>query len=223
MQDAFLSSHVLDAIRSRRSVRAWQPRPVPRELLERILEAATWAPSADNLQPWRFVVLQGERKQALADLLRRAAAEAPAGLNPIVRVHRLGLRRSARMIASCAAAVTVWSTIRPDDARLRLVARGDLVPLFSWSMLVESVAAAVQNLLLATHALGLGAVWMGYPNLAGPQNREWLNEPGELMATVALGYPAENPPPRRRKPVAAVTRWEGEPAPAELNASPRDE
>lgn len=198
---------VLANLRSRRSVRAWLDRPVPRELLERCLEAATWAPSADNLQPWRFVVLQGPRKQELAALLRRFVDELQPGLNPVLWVHRVGLRRCADMIERAPAVITVWAAFGPDDRRVRLVARGDLVPLFTWAMVEQSVAAAVQNLLLAAHALGLGGVWMGYPNLASPNIAAWLEEKGELAATVALGYPAARPGPGKRKPVAEVTRW----------------
>ncbi len=200
---------VLAAMRGRRSIRAWQSRPVPREELERILQAATWAPSADNLQPWRFVVLQGARKQELVELLRRFVGEMRPGLNPVLWVHRGGIRRTAALIEAAPVAITAWAIAGPEDVRLRLVARGDLTPLFTWTMVVQSVAAAVQNLLLAAHAAGLGAVWMGYPNLAGPAVKAWLGEAGELMATIALGYPAESPAPRRRKPLPAVVRWEG--------------
>jgi len=199
----------LTTLRMRRSIRAWQERPVPRELLERILEAATWAPSADNLQPWRFVVLQGARKQELAALLRRFVAGLEPGLNPVLWVHRIGLRRSAGLIERAPVVITAWATFKPADIALRLVARGDLTPLFTWTMVVQSVAAAVQNLLLAAHSLGLGAVWMGYPNLASHQIQAWLDAEGELQATVALGYPAESPAPRRRKPVRDIVRWEG--------------
>lgn len=202
--DAFLA-----ALRARRSIRAWQEQAIPRETLERILEAATWAPSADNLQPWRFIVLQGARKQELAALLRRFVDGLQPGLNPVLWVHRVGLRRSAVLIERAPAVITAWATFSPQDAALRLAARGDLTPLFTWTMVVQSVAAAVQNLLLAAHALGLGAVWMGYPNLAAHDIKAWLQAEGELQATVALGYPAESPAPRRRKPVNDVVRWEG--------------
>jgi nitroreductase len=72
-----------------------------------------------------------------------------------------------------------------------------------------STAMAVQNLLLQAHASGLGAVWMGYPNLAASQIGAWLGEGGELQATIALGYPSTTPRPGRRKPLHSVVRWEG--------------
>lgn len=203
------SETVMQAIRDRRSVRRWQPQPVPREVLERILSAAIWAPSANNVQPWRFVVLQGERKQELGALLRRFVAEMQPGLNPVLWVHRYGIGRCAEMIEGSAATITAWATLAPEDRLVRLVSRGDLTPLFTWTMVVQSVAAAVQNLLLQAHVEGLGAVWMGYPNLASAAIRSWLQEEGELMATIALGYPAATPKPTPRKPLGAVVRWEG--------------
>lgn len=206
---ALAAEPLLTALRDRRSIRSFQDRPLARTELERLLEAATWAPSADNLQPWRFVVFQGQRKAELAALLRRFVDEMRPGANPLLWVHRAGLRRSAQMIERSAATITAWATFGPQDVPLRVAARGDLVPLFSWTMVVQSVAAAVQNLLLAAHAQGLGAVWMGYPSLAGPQIKAWLGEGGELMATIALGHPAESPAQRRRKPLREVVRWEG--------------
>ena len=139
------SDALLAAMRARRSIRTWQSRPIPREHLERILEAAIWAPSADNLQPWRFVVFQGERKQELAALLHRFAAGMQPGINPVLWVHRHGIRRAAEMIAQAAAVVTAWAVFSPSDAAVRLVASGDLAPLFTWTMVVESVAAAVAH------------------------------------------------------------------------------
>ncbi len=208
MHQASGAEVLLTALSGRRSIRSFQERPIAREDLERILEAATWAPSADNLQPWRFAVLQGQSKTGLAALLHRFVDEMRPGVNPILWVHRTGLRRSAGIIAGSAATITAWATFRPDDARLRLVARGDLTPNFAWTMVVQSVAAAVENLLLAAHALGLGAVWLGYPNLVAPTIKSWLGESGELQATIALGYPAKNPSPRRHhKAVSDVVRW----------------
>ncbi len=200
---------LLACLRGRRSVRNFRQEPVPREVLEKVLEAAIWAPSATNLQPWRFVVLQGARKGELVELLRRFVAGLQPGLNPVLWVHRAGLARCAAIIEGAPVAITAWAMVTPEDRRLRLVARGDRTPLFSWSMVVQSVAAAVENLLLAAHALGLGAVWLGYPNLAAPEIASWLHEEGELMATVALGYPAEEPSTRRRRPLREVVRWEG--------------
>lgn len=200
---------VLATLRERRSVRAFRADPVPREVLEQLLEAAIWAPSATNLQPWRFVVMQGARKAEFVGLLRRFVAGLQPGFNPVLWVHRAGLARCTGIIEGAPAAITAWAMVTPEDRRLRLVARGDRTPLFSWTMIVQSVAAAVENLLLAAHALGLGAVWLGYPNLAGPEIAAWLREEGELMATIALGYPAEEPGPGKRRPLGDVVRWEG--------------
>ncbi len=201
---------LLATVRGRRSIRAFQDRPIPREVLERVLEAAIWAPSADNRQPWRFVVLQGERKQELAGILRRTADELRPGLNPLLTVYRGGLRRSAAFVEGSAATILAFASFGPDSLPIRAISSADRVPLFAWTMVVQSVAAAVQNLLLEAHASGLGAAWLGYPELAGPEVKAWLGEGGDLQATIILGYPAQERTSTRR-PLSQVVRWEGEP------------
>ncbi len=201
---------MLSILRARRSIRAFQERPIPREVLERVLEGAIWAPSADNRQPWRFVVLQGERKQEFAALLRRTAEGLDPGLSPHRWLYRHGIRNSARFVDGSAATILAFAAFARDSLPIRVVASGDLVPLFTWTLVVQSVAAAVQNLLLEAHACGLGGAWLGYPYLAGPEIKAWLGEEGELQATIILGYPAEE---RRstRRPLGEAVRWEGEP------------
>ena len=66
---------LIEAIRGRRSIRKFKERPVPRELIEKIIEAGTWAPSAKNRQQWRFTVLTGEAKKGLTDAFRAALDE----------------------------------------------------------------------------------------------------------------------------------------------------
>jgi len=71
----------------------------------------------------------------------------------------------------------------------------------------QSIGAAVQNMLIAAQDLGLGTLWMGDVWSAYRQLEAWLEEPGELVAAVALGFAAEQPPPRPRRPLSEVVRW----------------
>jgi nitroreductase len=159
---------VLEAIRTRRSIRKFQNRPVPGELVRQMLEAAMFAPSARNAQPWQFVVI--EDRQMLVSYGRKhpnaeMAAQAPLG------------------ILVCG------------DKEL------ELSPGY-WPV---DCAAAVQNLLLAAHALGLGAVWTGvYPRedrMATLRQMCQLPEPVMPHSLILIGYPAESPTtPERFKP-----------------------
>ena len=156
---------VLDAIRTRRSVRLYQDRPVPEELIRQVIEAAMCAPSARNAQPWHFVVLD-ERT-----ILDRIPAFAP----------------NAEMTRRATAAILVCA-----DPRLEL--SPGYYPL--------DCAAATENLLLAAHGLGLGAVWCGVypvqPRIDG--FRRLLKLPEEVVphSLIVLGFPAELPPDQDR-------------------------
>lgn len=155
----------LQAILTRRSVRRFTPRPVPPELIDKVLRAAMAAPSAGNQQPWHFVVLDD-----------RALLDAIPGIHPY-----------AAMLLQAQAAILVCGDSRLEQHQ---------------GYWVQDCAAATQNLLLAAHALDLGAVWVGvYPREARVAGlRLLLNIPAEVtpLALVALGYPAERPAPADR-------------------------
>jgi nitroreductase len=152
----------LEALMTRRSVRAYTEAPVSDDQLLKILAAGMQAPSANNQQPWHFVVLRGrERLDALAGVLPfgKMLGQAPLG------------------IVVCADA----------DRQPRA------------GYWVQDCAAATQNILLACHALGLGAVWIGvYPrDERVTALRELLGLPATVtpLCAIAVGRPAQHPAP----------------------------
>jgi len=164
-----------EAILTRRSIRRFEDRPVTREQLEKLLEAARWAPTAGNLQPWVFVVVTAaDARAALAAAAfgQRFVAEAPA-------------------VIGVAAAP-------PEDSPYGLRGR-ELYCL-------QDTAAAVQNVLLAAHAMGLGACWVGaFDDGAVAQALE-LRKGERPVALVPVGVPAQGGRSSRR-PLSAVARW----------------
>jgi F420 biosynthesis protein FbiB-like protein len=190
-------------IRGRRSVRRYQAEPVPADVLQRILEAATWAPSAHNRQPWRFVVLtEPSRREALARRmgeLLRAARTADADDAADIEAD---VSRSYTRIAGAAAAIAVFLTLEDmdtyPDAR-----RSHAEEL----MAVQGAAMATQNLLIAAHAEGLGACWMCAPLFCQEEVGAALGVPAhwQAQALITIGYPASKGKPATRRPVADVS------------------
>ena len=186
---ATITEALYRTIRERRSIRRYQPRPIPRETLLRLVEAATWAPSAHNRQPWRFVILEaGESKTLLADTMaERLAADLRAdGVSEEAIARDTG--RSRERLTGAAALVLVCLTMAdmdeyPDGRRQS----------FEHQMAAQGVAMAAQNLLLAAHAEGLGAVWMCAPLFCQGAVRAALDLPAdyEPQGVIALGWPAE--------------------------------
>jgi coenzyme F420-0:L-glutamate ligase/coenzyme F420-1:gamma-L-glutamate ligase len=185
-----LTSVVYDLIHTRRSIRRFEPRPVPQEVLLRLLEAATWAPSAHNRQPWRFVVLPGDAaKRRLADAMAaRLEADLRADGVPEDAIAADTGRSRRRLMGAGALILICLSMADMDDypdARRQS---------FERTMAVQGVAMAAQNLLLAAHAEGLGAVWMCAPLFCQDTVRAALDLPPDFepQGVIALGYPAED-------------------------------
>ncbi len=195
---------LLAIMRERRSIRRYQARAVPRAALERLLEAARWAPSAHNRQPWRFAVItQAARKAALAEAMgARFRADLLAEGMSAAEVEAQLARSYARLTAAPALIVFFLSTTAMAtyaDARRQ---QGEHL------MAAQSVALAVQNMLLAAHAEGLGACWVCAPLFAPDEVRAALDLPQDWIAQglITLGYPAETPT-RTREPIEGKTRW----------------
>jgi nitroreductase len=159
---------LLQIIDRRRSIRAFDSRPVEAEDLEKILEAARLAPSSNNTQPWRFVVVREAKKRrdlALAQPLStpspiKFAAEAPVVIACCTRPHAL-LHKAVRI--------------------------------FGKDYCEIDAAIAVEHMVLAATALGIGSCWLGW--FSEPKVKKILKIPGgvKVIALLALGYPQQKP------------------------------
>jgi coenzyme F420-0:L-glutamate ligase/coenzyme F420-1:gamma-L-glutamate ligase len=189
---------LLQLIHTRRSIRQFEPRPVARPLIERLVEAACWAPSAHNRQPWRFVVLDGEeRKRELVEAMgARLAADLRADGLEEAQIER-DVNRSRRRLTGAPVLLLVCLSMQDMDRYPDAIRQQN-----ERVMAAQSVAMAAQNLLLVAHAEGLGACWMCAPLFCPDVVRETLNLPEafEPQGVIALGYPAEQRT-KTRKPL----------------------
>ena len=184
---------VLSAIHTRRSVGRVSADPVARELIEELLDAAVAAPNHKETNPWRFVVLAGDARDAVGEAHARAVARTREGLTPEGRAKEAALLGRAPVVIACC--------LVPGDDPVR--AREDR----------DAVAAAVQNLLLAAHARGLGAIWRTGTMCDEPEVREelGLGARDAVVGLVYVGHPlaeagSEGP---SRSGAAGFTEWRG--------------
>ncbi|MBZ0296771.1 MAG: nitroreductase family protein [Anaerolineae bacterium] len=194
----------MHTIVTRRSLRRYLPRLVPRTLIEQILNAAIWAPSAHNRQPWRFAVIQGAaQKESLARAMgTRLRHDLKADGAPAEVIAR-DVNRSYERITSAPALIMVCLSLvdmddYPDEKRSQA----------EYVMTVQSTAMAGQNLLLAAHELGLGACWMCAPLFCPEVVRETLLLPDDWQpqGLVTLGYPAQTRE-KTRHPLETSVVW----------------
>ncbi|HAS55274.1 MAG TPA: nitroreductase [Nitrospiraceae bacterium] len=184
-ESVFSKNEALKAIKERRSVRTFTKDDVTDEEISVLLHAANQAPSAHNQQAWRFIVLQGDKKSELAQLVTTRSAELP---RPAAALLRMG----AKSIISAPVVIAVANTgdlIRHGTELFKV--EKDMAHDFFRTMEIQSSAAAVQNILLAAVSLGLGTVWLGILYLIKDDVLRFLGEPeGEFMAVVPVGRPS---------------------------------
>ena len=186
---------VTQAIQSRRSVGRVKQDPVPRELVEKILESAVHAPNHKITEPWRFHVFTGKGRGELARAraeLARILAETE-GEEEELAAGRISRERKKAFRAPVVIAV------------ISRGGRDEVETLENYA----ACAAAVQNMQLTAHALGLATIWRTGLQAYHPYMREFfaLEAGDKIVAYLYLGYPDVEERPRRREPASSKTVW----------------
>lgn len=202
------TDNIWEVIYTQRAIRYWQDRKVPRELLEQVIEAGSKAPSGSNLQPWVFLVVDDDEKRATISAALREVFEASparqlveAGENSEDRTQRLMLRgarefflkleKAPALIVPC-----LYGLNSPTQDPASLLAG-------------SSIYTAVQNIMLAARALGLGTVMTTAQGMIEGTLRETLRIPEDAypVAFIPIGYPDANFGPTSRKGLEEILCW----------------
>lgn len=194
----------LNTIFSRVSVRMFKPDPIPIDILKRIIEAGVRAPTAGGGQEWYFIIVVSEdKRKRIHDLLKKAHVVYAE------KVRRKPMRRES---------IEKWIKAMEEGMYLAPVYIAGYVdlrePIYSdnyrelerlWAH--QSIAAAFENMILAAWSIGIGSVWLGVPLLMEKEFNEVLKPPSglELAGILALGYPEEQPKPRKRRSLEEVS------------------
>ncbi len=171
-----------DVIKGRRSIRTYKRDEVKENLIREIIEAATFAPSAKNGQQWRFTVLTGESKDKFTDMYRSELDKLTFDVGSSYG--------SCTMMEEAPVVIVVWNTNE----------RG-------WTTEVHSVSAAIQNILLKAHALGLGTCWIGDIFYTYEAIMNYFKKPWKLLATITVGWSDAKPGPKSRLSVDDVAEF----------------
>ena len=159
---------LVDVVLSRRSIRRYEQKEIPKDVLDKILEAGRQAPSAANKQPWHFIVLTDSeiKKELSKGMFNRFIKDAP---------------------------ITVVGCAHKD-----LIAS-------KWS--IVSTTIALQNMVVAAWAMGIGSCWVG--DFSEEKVKKLLNIPESwnIVALVSFGYPAEKPQPRKKKTIEKIVSF----------------
>ncbi|MCS7002054.1 MAG: nitroreductase family protein [Dehalococcoidia bacterium] len=189
-------------IQTRRSVRSFTEAPLDATTVRSLIDAARWAPSPHNSQPWRFAIVgpgaaRVRLAEAMADRWRADLAHHGETTPELLRLVETRRRRLLTAPAAVIAALTADDLdVYPDEARRAA----------EWLTAEHSLGAAVQNLLLAAHARGIGSCWICAPAFCPDTVRSALDLPSAWTprALVLLGYPARPPKEPSRRDLDAI-------------------
>jgi F420 biosynthesis protein FbiB-like protein len=189
-------------LQNRRSVRKYQSRPVSRESIEQLIEAARWAPSPHGRQPWRFVVLtRQEPKIQLADYMGDTWQHILQMDGQEAEIVQIRLEKSRQRILNAPVIIIPCLYLEdldhyPDEYR-----QAD-----EKTMAIQSIGAAIQNILLMAYDVGLDAGWMCAPLFCPEVVCEALDLDSRLIpqALITVGYAAADPHRRERLPLSSL-------------------
>jgi len=169
---------VLEAVKGRRSIRAFKSQAIPSEIVEKLVDAARFAPSAGNIQPWEFIIVRKpeiKRRLAKAALNQTFIEEAPVVIvvcaNEIRSIQGYGIRGK-----------TLYN--------------------------IQDTAAAIQNILLVAYSIGLGTCWIGAFREEEAREILKIPQGIRPIAIVPVGYPDEAPRPRSKRPIRQIVHYE---------------
>lgn len=169
---------VFEAIKTRRSIRAFTDKRVTDREVKKLIEAARWAPSAGNIQPWEFIIVRDPKvKHGLCE----------AAMNQTL------IEQASVVIVVCA---------DPARSSKRYGSRG--INLYC----LQDTAAATQNILLTAHAAGLAACWIGAFNEEAAKKVLGVPDELRPIAIIPVGCPAEKPRARLRRSLGEITHHE---------------
>ena len=181
---------VEEAIRTRHSVKVFSPDPVAPTLIAHCLNVAVWAPNHHLTEPWHFTVVQGAALVQFSDLVYHLVSVSHSGAD-----KALGEKRK---LLSAPVVIAVYATVDRESSKVT-------------QENYASTAAVIQNILLAAHNQGLGAVWRTPQILESLGVRSFLQvpEPSQPVGLIFVGHSAQREVPRRRTPAEQKTLWLG--------------
>ncbi len=181
---------VITAIQTRHSMKLVRPTPLPRDMIQTLLEAGNAAPNHHKVRPWRFMVLTGAGRERLGDVMAASQRDRKPDLPP----EAFDKTRALPLRAPLVIAVGVD---KPADARIDQIEN------------ISAASAACQNILLAAHSLGLGGYWRTGEWARDPHVKKFLGfaEDQHIVAFLYIGYPDIMPEQHNRPSYEDRTVW----------------
>jgi len=190
---------ILETIKNRRSIRKYKDKEVPKEKIEKVLEAANWAPSNGNSQPWYFTVTKGEPVKKVCNIFYDFAKSYIPDAPYIPEEKKPAMLEYAKNFGGAPVHITISYQTYDDEIKTEEA--------------LMAASAAIQNLALAAFEEGLGTVWIAGHVAHEAETKEILNIPDDqnIAGIIPIGYPDMDPPapPREDPKLTEKVEWLG--------------
>ncbi len=194
----------MNIFEQRKSIRKYKETEIPKEDLLKIIEAGRLAPSAKNRQPWRFVVLTGDKKEKVLEKMEKGINRSKKSIF-MPKKFRNGMasaENTLRIMREAPVVVLVFN----------ILSGNPYPPVFAGKRVSEihnslSIGAAIENMLLKATEMGIGSLWIGNTVYAHKEITSYLGTKDQLISAVTFGYPNEEPEGRPKKSIEEITQF----------------
>ena len=194
---------MLPAIINRRSIRKYKSIDVPKPMIEEILQSGMLAPSSKNRQPWKFIVVAGNAKKDMLEVMDRGLKrEKEHPLLPKSAQYLSGGEYTLKIMEQAPVVIFIANPLGI-DIHSSLNSEERIYEICN----AQSIGAAIENMTLTATELGLGSLWICDTFFAYGELCDWLNVDGELFAAMTVGYADEIPLARPRKSMKDAVEW----------------
>lgn len=189
---------ILDLIKNRKTIRKYQDKPIPKDILDKIIEAGIWGPSVVVMQPWFLVVIQNETKRkSIYDILMKKSKKIDIG-------GRILFNSSLRAISGANIIIAIYNL----NVFQKFASKFGGRYLKSAKMAeLASISATIQNMILTAESLGVGSCWLDAPIICEKDINNVLGVKLELVALLTLGYKDEVGHRAQRKVIEEIVSY----------------
>ncbi|MFH1460753.1 MAG: nitroreductase family protein [Candidatus Omnitrophota bacterium] len=188
---------ILKIIKERKSIRKYQDKPIPKEIINKIIEAGIWGPSVPSflkIQPFKFVVVTKKEIIAkISSLLEKKSLKVSVAA-------KILLKGASNIINAVPVVVFVYKTKDLENSQHKFKEVYLSLKKVVKTAQISAISAAIQNMILTAEKLGVGSCWLDIPLFCEQNINKVLNNNNKLIAVLTLGYPAEKGKRSPRKP-----------------------
>ena len=175
--------NLIELIKTRRSQRRFLEDEVDSNIIKELLDCAVQAPSSKNIQNWFYIVLSGDKKEKVIDIVLRELES-----NVRKNSKTSSVERSCIIMKTAPILILVFNKSTYLGGEKELIKNPTEDNLLFWNVEIQGVSAAIQNILLAAHSLDLGSLWLADILFARKQICEFLNCKYDLIAGISIGH-----------------------------------